>query len=363
MTYLVTRQSPSNIPSIDVDISQLGGNAAFIGTAIGTFLSGIIVCQAFTYAHSNNDRWPLRFTVFLMIAVDLGVTISNNLFLHYFTISHFGNMTKLYPFIERNVFLTIEVLLSVTVIFIVELFFATHVYLLKRTHWIVPAVIASDLCLRCVHSRIRQVVPNTLLPAKLKECIVAGAKQFGNPYLTFDRSSKIDFGLGGSLSAISDILVTAALLWSFRQSRTGITKTDSMLQTLFKYTVTRGVLVTVFQIVYIIMFLARTTTLEWSSLQLIISKVYVITMVAMLNSRQSIRANHSGVITVSADFGTSSRGIQGNSIVPDSSGEEHVSYEMKSYMQDDRMGLPHSQHPKLTTLYLGDRVEQSREPV
>ncbi|EEB91529.1 hypothetical protein MPER_10093 [Moniliophthora perniciosa FA553] len=108
------------------------------------------------------------------------------------------------------------------------------------------------------------------------------------------------------------------------------------------------------------MFLARTTHI---GMVIASTNNKVITMIAMLNSRQSIRANQNGVITVSADFGTGfndTRDIQGNFAVPESGGEEHVSYEMKSYTQDDRMG---GQRSRPITLSLGDRVEPSRESV
>ncbi|KAK7037687.1 hypothetical protein VNI00_010913 [Paramarasmius palmivorus] len=245
--------------------------------------------------------------------MDFAVTIFNNMFVHYFAITHFGNVSKLMPYIERNSFITLELLLGVTVVFMsvfihvlhpsislthanvfahrVELFFASHVYLLKRTHWSVPFFIA--LCALAAY--------------------------------------------GGSLSALSDIVVTGALLWSFQQSKTGFRKTDSMLQTLFKYTVTRGALVTVFQIVYVAVFLARTDKLEWPAFQLMLSKIYVITMLAMLNSRKSIRANNSGVLTIS-EIGASlgdSRAIHDNFIVPMDITEERPngSYQLKEYPQ------------------------------
>uniref|UniRef100_A0A0W0FW44 DUF6534 domain-containing protein n=1 Tax=Moniliophthora roreri TaxID=221103 RepID=A0A0W0FW44_MONRR len=321
------------LPLVDIDISNLGGNAAFIGTALSTFLSGVVACQAFTYMQSNNDKWFLRLMVVLIILMDLGVTIFNNVFLHYFTILHFGNISKLVPQVERNYFITIELALGVTAVFIVELFFASHVYLLKRTHWSIPLFIAT--CAMAAYD--------------------GSAKQFKDPYLVFNRSSQIDFGLGGSLSALSDVTVTGALLWSFHQSRTGLKKTDSMLQTLFKYTVTRGILVTTFQIAYVIIFLVRNSTWEWACFQLMLSKIYVITMVAMLNSRKSIRANHSGVITVS-EVGTgfaNTRDIHSNFVVPIDSTAETGSYQLKEYSQ----GRTEMQSFQPTTVYIS-RVQE-----
>ncbi|KAI3598429.1 hypothetical protein WG66_000723 [Moniliophthora roreri] len=175
----------------DVDISKLGGNVVFIGN-----------------------------------------TICKNIVLHYFTISHFGDLSRFLPQVERTVFLPTEMLLSLTVVFIVEVFFASRVYLLKTTHWSIPSVI-------------------------------------------------INFGLTVAFSALSDIIATVAIWWSCRRSTTGFKKSNSIVNKLVEYVVTRGMLVTLFQVVYLIVFLAKTTSLEWTVFQIVMSKVYVITMVAM----------------------------------------------------------------------------------
>ncbi|KAK7037685.1 hypothetical protein VNI00_010911 [Paramarasmius palmivorus] len=133
-----------------------------------------------------------------------------------------------------------------------------------------------------------------------------------------------------------------------------------MLQTLFRYTFTRGILVTVFQIIYVVLFLAKNDSLEWAVFQMALIKIYVITMLAMyvpltsrggktvtkyeirLNSRKSIRANHGGVVTVSG-FGTSveenttARGINDSSIAPmeDSEERRNGTYQLKEYPQDN----------------------------
>ncbi|KAK7037409.1 hypothetical protein VNI00_011159, partial [Paramarasmius palmivorus] len=261
---------------IDVDIAGLGGNVAFIGTALSSFLSGVIICQAFTYVHSNKDGWPLRGMVFLTIVADLGGTVANNLFLYHFTVRLFILGTCRESFLISSKickFFAVEVLLSLVVVFLVELFFARCVYLLNRTHWIVPSAIAISACAAFV---------------------MGLGKQSKNTHFTFQREEQglsdwsttpaiphflqLDFGLSAALSALSDVLVTIAIWWSFLRSRTGFRQVDSLMKKLIEYTVTRGILVTVFQVIYLAVFLAMTTSLHWVPFQLIMSKVYVITM-------------------------------------------------------------------------------------
>jgi len=111
---------------------------------------------------------------------------------------------------------------------------------------------------------------------------------------------KLEVGLDAGLASFSDLVATTALCWSFNSVQTGIKRTDTLLQKLFQYTVTRGLFVTINQTVFLILFLVKPEKLWWMPFHLSLSKVYVITMVAMLNSRQSLRNNSSasnGIIT------------------------------------------------------------------
>ncbi|KAL0571857.1 hypothetical protein V5O48_010110 [Marasmius crinis-equi] len=63
------------------------------------------------------------------------------------------------------------------------------------------------------------------------------------------------------------------------------TRTDAALYRLLQYTVVRGILVTVIQIILVALYLSQFERNNWVVLQNAISKIYVITMLAMLNSR------------------------------------------------------------------------------
>jgi hypothetical protein len=95
-------------------------------------------------------------------------------------------------------------------------------------------------------------------------------------------------------------VTTTALCWSFSHVHTGVKRTDTLLQKFFQYTVTRGVLVTLDQTLFLVLFLTKTEKLWWLPFHLCSSKIYVNTMIAMLNSRNSLRANfdnRNGIIT------------------------------------------------------------------
>ncbi|THU87899.1 hypothetical protein K435DRAFT_680905, partial [Dendrothele bispora CBS 962.96] len=88
----------------------------------------------------------------------------------------------------------------------------------------------------------------------------------------------LEVGWNSSLSALSDVITTVALSWTFTFSRTGFKRTDTLLQKLLQYAVTRGLFVTLVQILLVITFLVDPAKLWWTPFHLSLSKVYVVTM-------------------------------------------------------------------------------------
>ncbi|EEB90682.1 hypothetical protein MPER_11077 [Moniliophthora perniciosa FA553] len=83
------------------------------------------------------------------------------------------------------------------------------------------------------------------------------------------------------LQITSDIILTVCLSWSFTHAKTGFERTDTLLQKLFQYTVTRGLLMTLFHITLLVVYLAQTDSFNWAPFHFCSSKLYVISMIAM----------------------------------------------------------------------------------
>ncbi|EEB90021.1 hypothetical protein MPER_11829 [Moniliophthora perniciosa FA553] len=120
---------------------------------------------------------------------------------------------------------------------------------------------------------LRQVGFYAGFAPRLKRNTVVCANEYKDPWITFDRPSQINFGLTVAFSALSDIIATLAIWWSCRRSKIGFKKSHSIVNKLVEYIVTRGILVTLFQIVYLVIFLAKTASLEWTVFQIAMSKV------------------------------------------------------------------------------------------
>ncbi|THV01136.1 hypothetical protein K435DRAFT_621941, partial [Dendrothele bispora CBS 962.96] len=80
------------------------------------------------------------------------------------------------------------------------------------------------------------------------------------------------------VSTVCELAATIALAYSFYKSRTGIRRTDAILSRLFTFVVTRGLLLSVIQILSMVLFFARPDKEYWIPFHLFQSKFYVITM-------------------------------------------------------------------------------------
>jgi len=108
------------------------------------------------------------------------------------------------------------------------------------------------------------------------------------------RSFEISFGVSKGLGAATDILATIAMCLFLNSVRTGMNKTNSLLNSLIHLTLNRGILVTVAQTMLLITFYAFPNSLVWVLFHVNVPKLYVNTFFGMLNARDNIKNKHLG---------------------------------------------------------------------
>ncbi|ESK89151.1 hypothetical protein Moror_5246 [Moniliophthora roreri MCA 2997] len=262
-----------------IDLSSLL-DVPFSGLLISIALYGVIVVQAWTYFNRNKDNWLLRLLVLSMVVLDLAASVLEIIPYRYLLIVHFGNVLAVTS--EKSIRHTMEtVIISAVIAFIVQIFFASRVYVLNRLHRVVPVFII--LC----------------AIGTLAMGLLIGIQGIMHPSirLLFDPKTKLKLGLSCGLAALCDLSATMALTWSFRMSKTGFKMTDTMLYKLLQFTVTRGILVTLVQVSLFALYVGDDPVkLKWTAPLFCGSKVYVITMLAILNSRSSLRGDSSAVL-------------------------------------------------------------------
>jgi hypothetical protein len=133
--------------------------------------------------------------------------------------------------------------------------------------------------------------------------IVSAAFQFQHPSGAELASTrmKVTIGLWHGLSMVADIITTFVMVFSLKTRHTDIRRTNSTVLHLIYYSITRGIFVTTLQLSLVVLFSFDTDRLFWMAPHLCCNKFYVITMIAMLNSRTKLLQMHhrSGIINSS----------------------------------------------------------------
>ncbi|KAF8194746.1 hypothetical protein K438DRAFT_1968695 [Mycena galopus ATCC 62051] len=98
----------------------------------------------------------------------------------------------------------------------------------------------------------------------------------------------------GAATAACDVIITAILCYIFRMSRTGVRRTDSVLDKMIIFAFNRGAMTCLMALLQLIFFIAMPGTLIFTIFILSSSHVYVISVCSMLMSRETLRAELRG---------------------------------------------------------------------
>jgi len=91
------------------------------------------------------------------------------------------------------------------------------------------------------------------------------------------------------LCAFCDIIITATLIFHLRSKRTGIPATENLIDKLTLYAITRGVLTAICQLTFMSLNLGFPGKTYWIPFHLIVSKLYVNSVLSSLNVRKAVR--------------------------------------------------------------------------
>ncbi|KAJ7610225.1 hypothetical protein FB45DRAFT_1066386 [Roridomyces roridus] len=168
---------------------------------------------------------------------------------------------------EANVMLCCVFIVS----FIAQMFYASRISILTRHNWkfVAPVVILGLV-------QFGGGLAQTILVAKVHLYSELQAK-------TYASSST---QAGASLAC--DITITAILFWVLRKSRTGVRRTDSVLDKMVTYALNRGAMTSLWATCHLITFVALPGTFVFMLFIGPICHLYVISVCSMLISRESL---------------------------------------------------------------------------
>ncbi|KAF4565482.1 hypothetical protein EYR36_002053 [Pleurotus pulmonarius] len=214
------------------------------GTVISLVLGGITVLQAYTYFPHPSDRPLIQVLAASMAIFDFASSALVVQSVYYYLVPHFGT---------------------------------------GRGSWLIPVFVAVCAILAFVFG-----------VACTSVMFVFHHNVLGDRHRHFE----LFFGLAKGFGALTDIVATAAMCKLLSNAGTGMSSTHSLLKSLIRFVVHRGVLVTLIQTLLLITFYAAPANLAWMAFHINVTKLYANTFFAMLNSREQLK-DRIGVSTTS----------------------------------------------------------------
>ncbi|EKM51787.1 uncharacterized protein PHACADRAFT_262128 [Phanerochaete carnosa HHB-10118-sp] len=244
--------------------------AAFVGMAASSALFGIVCSQMFTYLR----RYPLDRPFYkILVALLWLIEAVDQAFIahaaYYYTVSNWGNPVVL---IAAPVWsLVVQVLLGAVAGAIVKICFAMRVWRFsggnRPVTGMILALAVAQLAAACVYTERGLKIASLLEIDSLK---VVGSLSLG-------------------LGMATDIVTAASLCWFLQGLRTGYSKDDSLVNTLSLYAVNTGVLTSAVSLSTMILYNIMPSNFIFIALYFVLSKLYVNSFLATLNTRRVLR--------------------------------------------------------------------------
>ncbi|KAI0824492.1 hypothetical protein BC628DRAFT_415230 [Trametes gibbosa] len=258
--------------------------AVLLGTFVGLILYGVTLHQAYRYSRTYpNDGRVLKGLVIFILILETGTSIfSMHVCYFYLATNYFNPPALLYGIWSIDLF----PLASGVVMVASQSFFARRVWLVGGRYAKALVIFAGLLCVAEIGFFIAATVEAEIIPT------FAGF-----------RSRTWLVSTGSTMAVSADILLTIMLTVLLHRSRTGVKRTDTMIDTLIMYSVNTGLLTGLFNLLSLLFAFIRPGELIYIGVGIPGVKMYATTLLAALNSRQHVAAHGSGLSNDTHPFG------------------------------------------------------------
>ncbi|TFK52508.1 hypothetical protein OE88DRAFT_1734485 [Heliocybe sulcata] len=263
----------------------------FIGFVVSTVLYGLTFFQTYIYfSRYPKDNVLTKCTVGLLSLLDTATSALMSQALYYYLITMFASPFGL---LDATSTFCAENGLAILVGFIVQIFFAARVWTVTNKNWALAGAIAFFALAAFVFG-----ITMTVQIFKQKRL-----SELATTHM------KVVASLSQALATLADVLITGALMWYLSPKRNDLMKGKSpkgWFDKLVTYAINRGTTVSVIQFAYLLAVSSSAVGIRlsvrdahappqfvivpakqiWMPFHLVVSKVYVNTLLAMLNSRE-----------------------------------------------------------------------------
>ncbi|KAF8272723.1 hypothetical protein EI94DRAFT_1783478 [Lactarius quietus] len=235
--YICPAKTELSLPcSVNMPNIQSFYGYPFIGLLLNVMLTGLEIVQVWIYCWNywDKDKKTFKFYIGFITSIDILCTALGVYAAYWYLVVNYGNVQN-----------------SGTV-YGLKPYYVRRIYLVGR----------------------RMIWPIILVPL-----IVGGT------VLSIVVAKHMDFAV-----VLADIVITVTMSWTLYHKKTGFARTDSMIITLMAYTINSGFLLSALGIAMITSYLVKVPpTLLYVVFFLVMSKCYINTLYAMLNSRDYLR--------------------------------------------------------------------------
>ncbi|KJA24078.1 hypothetical protein HYPSUDRAFT_39222 [Hypholoma sublateritium FD-334 SS-4] len=242
--------------------------AAFIGLIGSAVLYGVTLLQTFLYfkQYPNDTRMTKSIVVVLWVLDTAHLSLCT-IAIYTYLVRNFDNPGAL----GRSTWsMNLQTDCNGLIGLIVECFFARRVWMMSRNIFLTGLIVV----LACIHFGLGVLFT-------VEGFILVETSKF--PRLIWVTST----GLGSAAAA--DIIIAISLCYYLTKSRTGFARTDSLITTLIVYSLTTGLITSIIAFVCVVTFATMPTNYIWLGFFWLIGKCYVNSLLAALNSRDSLR--------------------------------------------------------------------------
>ncbi|KAL5513977.1 hypothetical protein ACEPAG_2738 [Sanghuangporus baumii] len=290
---------------IHVDLAPTFG-IQFWGLLVSIFFLGASLVQAYLYYMNNPDGWFMRTFVAMTLVLDVAGTILMSDAMHFYFITSFGNPAGLVQMTQTFV---AEIVLAIVTILMPQHFYASRVLTAGKSNKygrIAAVVIVSrssviTIKFTDIHDRLYDSAQSVGSFASFGSALAACIKLYltGRGFTSLEQPNYKTLISAWSFSnGLCDAIATFSMCYFLTSYKSSFKSTTSVVNSLFLFSINRGFLVFVTQICLVTAYLAAPSKGYWTPFHLVLPKLHVNTLLAMLNSRSSLRNRMEGRVNV-----------------------------------------------------------------
>ncbi|KAI0353670.1 hypothetical protein OH77DRAFT_1426904 [Trametes cingulata] len=245
--------------------------AYLICTFLGLISYGIALHQIYRYTRiHSSDPYIIKCYVVILGVLDMFHTVLAVHLNYRHLVTDYFQPTNLSQPVWS---LSVQPLVIGVILVVCQIFFAARVYLLSKKYRIIVALV-------CILSL---AILGCSTAFTVKGFTVDDVNDL-NHYASLQSA-----GFGATIAA--DVMLTSVLILALHRSRTGFTQTDSKIDVLIAYAISTGLIPVIFAAVCFITAIADPGNLLFGALDFVCTKIYVNSVLAALNLRQSLKAD------------------------------------------------------------------------